>query len=428
MTDTPICPFCHKALSLNPQTNSYECLSCTFQNLENKEVIEQPPISLENFPEDLREHIQIEEFRKKFHAQKSSSPATKILFALNTLVFLFISIKGNDFFNPSNNLLLDYGASNGIKIFDDNEWWRLFSSMFLHGGLTHILFNMLALWTLGNFVEKLYGKFAFTTIYFCSGIFAGLLSLYNNAIYTVGVGASGAIFGLFGALIAFAIFKNMPKSITKAILKDVIITIALNLVIGLSLPQIDNSAHLGGAVAGFILGTIIGQDLTKLNHKKRLLTSCFSIALTTIFTFSTWQTIGTKNKKNIDPRYEKMIQEENAIDQAIKKFDDLEKLKENELLTLLLKFTNGKIDNQTFKNSIENDFYLVFKNEGDKLKQLLDNKLIKENFKKYISTYLELQSQYFQKIQQYGDHQDPKILHEAKLLKEKYLNLKIEDF
>jgi rhomboid protease GluP len=134
------------------------------------------------------------------------------------------------------------------------ELWRLITAMFLHAGVLHWLSNSWGLYQLGSLYEVLFGSKRFTLIYFTTGIFAGIVSsLYNHG---PAVGASGAIFGLMGALIFSVrrspLYRHQPW--TRSLVRQLLVWIVINIVIGFSLPFIDNFAHIGGLVSGLALG------------------------------------------------------------------------------------------------------------------------------------------------------------------------------
>ena len=132
--------------------------------------------------------------------------------------------------------------------------------MFLHGGMTHLLMNMVSLYLVGRGAEMYFDTKSYLSIYFFSGIIGGLVSLYMHPA-SVGVGASGAIFGVFGALAGFFLaHRDSIASHSRAFMKDFSVIIIINLVIGFSIPSIDVSAHIGGLVIGFIGGFILSKD------------------------------------------------------------------------------------------------------------------------------------------------------------------------
>ncbi|MEI7556936.1 rhomboid family intramembrane serine protease [Candidatus Chlorohelix sp.] len=151
------------------------------------------------------------------------------------------------------------------------EIWRLFTAMFLHASLLHIVFNGLALWSLGMHLEQQMGRARFLLIYFLGGLSGSLLSFGLGNPNSVSVGASGAIFALLGGLIGFYlnhrfIFGQMGRSQ----LNSLVFTAVINFVILLSIPQVDNLAHLGGLLAGLFLGYFLPSDYRQRSNSKAL--------------------------------------------------------------------------------------------------------------------------------------------------------------
>lgn len=174
---------------------------------------------------------------------------TYLLLIMNVILFIFLEINGG-----SENIenLIQYGASFNPAIID-GEWWRIVSSMFLHIGMLHLFMNMLALFYLGTTAERIYGSWRFLVIYFLAGIGGGLASFAFTV--NVSAGASGAIFGLFGALLFFGL--TYKKIFFQTMGKGLLILIGINVVFGFVVPQIDNGAHLGGLIAGFLASAIV---------------------------------------------------------------------------------------------------------------------------------------------------------------------------
>src|SRR5262245_53427419 len=153
--------------------------------------------------------------------------------------------------------LLAFGVKSNPQI-DNGEIWRLITPIFIHIGLLHLFFNSYALWTVGQQVEKLYGPARFVIFYVLTGV-AGVAGSYFYHPEAVSAGASGAIFGLFGVLLVFGIRyrKTLPPFFAKAVGTGVLPVIIINLIIGFSIPAIDNSAHISGLLAGALLATLI---------------------------------------------------------------------------------------------------------------------------------------------------------------------------
>lgn len=175
---------------------------------------------------------------------------TYILIALCLLMFV---ISG---FGMDTMTLVVYGANVGTLV-KKGEVFRLITYMFLHGGIFHIFFNMYSLYVVGPRVEDFFGKWKFLVIYMISGISGGLLSIAMNGD-VVSVGASGAIFGLFGALLYFG--YNYRGYIGAIIRSQILPIVVYNLFIGLFIPGIDMWGHVGGLLGGiftsYMLGTI----------------------------------------------------------------------------------------------------------------------------------------------------------------------------
>jgi len=187
-------------------------------------------------------------------------PITYGIIGINILIYLFSAFFSQDIVDMDMRTLVDMGALYGPLTVLKGEWWRLFTAMFLHGGMTHILMNMFSLYLIGRGMEMYFDTRSYLTIYIFSGLLGGLVSLYMHS-NSVGVGASGAIFGVFGALAGFFLaHRDKIEAHSKAFMKDFAIVLGINLVLGLSIPSIDVSAHIGGLIIGLIGGFVISKD------------------------------------------------------------------------------------------------------------------------------------------------------------------------
>jgi len=187
-------------------------------------------------------------------------PLTYSIIVINVILFVITSAMSGGITDMDMKVLVEMGALTGQYTIQYGEWWRLFTAMFLHGGMTHILMNMFSLYLIGRGVEIYFSKSAYVSIYLFSGLLGGLASLYMHP-YGVGIGASGAIFGVFGALAGFFLAhrKKIPAH-SQRFMKDFGIVLGINLVMGLSLPSIDVSAHIGGLAVGFVGGFVIARN------------------------------------------------------------------------------------------------------------------------------------------------------------------------
>jgi rhomboid protease GluP len=189
---------------------------------------------------------------------ESSIGLTQIFFGACLAVFLATAYASSSVMDFPGDVLL-WGANVGPYTLS-GQWWRLLTYMFLHGGLMHIAFNMWCLWDLGALCESLYGRWTFGAIYLITGIGAGLASVaWNPGVLSVG--ASGAIFGLAGALIAsFYLGEfSMPRAALSGTLRSLLFFAGFNLFFGGLFQGIDNACHIGGLITGLILGALIAR-------------------------------------------------------------------------------------------------------------------------------------------------------------------------
>jgi len=147
------------------------------------------------------------------------------------------------------------------------QWWRLVTGMFLHGGVIHLTMNMISLYLAGMFLELLINTKRLILVYLLSGVVAGLVSLWWHDKPVVAVGASGAIFGLYGVLLSLIVFRLFDASFNKFMLILLACTAGYSLIMGFLSKGIDNSAHLGGLAAGFIAGIFLAKMMKKKNMK-----------------------------------------------------------------------------------------------------------------------------------------------------------------
>ena len=194
---------------------------------------------------------------------------TLLLIALNTLVYLAMALQGHGFFAFDSGLLLRWGANSGA-LTSGGQWWRLLTSTFEHGGLLHIALNMWCLYNLGWLAEMLFGRPRFTLLYLMCGIGGSLGSICwrGNGL---SVGASGAIFGIAGALIPAMALQGNPQLRTalKSQLSSVALFVVYNLAFGAAVPGIDNAAHIGGLLTGLALGAAYPTGMDRRMHRRQ---------------------------------------------------------------------------------------------------------------------------------------------------------------
>ena len=213
-------------------------------------------------PEMTKKWDELSAFSRRLNALTTYTPVTRVLVALNVLVFVAeIATKGwNATLDPQ--FLLALGANFG-PLTVGGQWWRLLISTFLHFGPLHLALNMWVLWNAGSLVERIYGRSVLLTLYLYCGVLGSLASLAWDP-NRIGAGASGAIFGILGALLAFLSHRKgrLPASIVRAYLPSTLIFVLFNLISGFLHTNIDNAAHVAGVTSGFILGWLLVRPVT----------------------------------------------------------------------------------------------------------------------------------------------------------------------
>lgn len=191
--------------------------------------------------------------------QQNKIPVITILLVLaNIAVFIYVEMHGS---SQDAELMLNMGASYEPYIVEQHEYYRLFTHMFLHFGFDHLFNNMISLAVLGWSLENVLGRWRFAVIYILSGIIAGIASVvYNIQVGTesVSCGASGAIYGLMGALLIYLILRCRGHISSQV--PRYLVFIALSIYSGMQDATIDNAAHIGGFVAGFFLCLILAHN------------------------------------------------------------------------------------------------------------------------------------------------------------------------
>lgn len=179
--------------------------------------------------------------------------ATPLIILTNALLFLAMVVTGVDAISPEAKDLISWGA-NFRPMTVNGEFWRLLTSCFLHIGVIHLILNMYALISIGPLLESLVGSVRFLFFYILAGIAGSATSFYWHES-TVSAGASGAIFGMYGLMLALVIGKIAGEVNYKSMLASILIFIGYNLLFGMQ-GDVDNAAHLGGLASGFLFGLI----------------------------------------------------------------------------------------------------------------------------------------------------------------------------
>lgn len=177
-----------------------------------------------------------------------------IIIVLNVLVFLYTDL----FAYSQNDAIVNAGALSWYAVLEQGQWYRLLTCMFLHSNLEHIFNNMLILGYVGSCLEEKIGSIRYGILYLASGILAGCASMGYNMLQNdnvVSIGASGAIFGVIGAMLFVVLARRNEED--RYTVRQIAVMAALSLYGGLTSQGVDNAAHFGGFIAGFILAWIL---------------------------------------------------------------------------------------------------------------------------------------------------------------------------
>jgi membrane associated rhomboid family serine protease len=215
-------------------------------------------------------------------------PVTSVLVGINALVFVLMTLSGVSFTNPELQKLVQWGADWGPYTLTTQPW-RVLTSNYVHIGIIHIALNMWCLWNLGALAERIFDRWTYVLIYTACGIGGSILGVWWRPML-VAAGASGAIFGIAGALISALYLGRLPvhPSAIKSTLKSLLLFAGYNLFFGM-LPGISNAAHLGGLITGLGLGAALAPHLTappdERNSWRRLVFIMAGVLLLVFFYF-----------------------------------------------------------------------------------------------------------------------------------------------
>jgi membrane associated rhomboid family serine protease len=212
----------------------------------------------------VRAHEQAKANRRTIYSRAmiKAMPVTSAVVGANFLVYLAMTVSGASPTEPSTADLVRWGANTGAQTLISQPW-RMWTSTYVHIGIIHIALNMWCLWSLGVLAERVFDRWTYFVTYTFCGIAGSLASLgLHPSRY--GAGASGAIFGLAGALISALYLGHLPihPRALKSTLKSLVLFAIYNLFFGAVVPAIDNSAHMGGLVCGLVLGAVLARHLT----------------------------------------------------------------------------------------------------------------------------------------------------------------------
>jgi len=310
---------------------------------------------------------------QSFHEKLADLPAathwarsvTGVLILANCAVFVIAAalFKTGWLETESMDFYVNFGANQGAAT-TGGEWWRLVTSMFLHFGLIHLAFNMWALFNLGQLMEKLAGRPLYAVLYFASGLGSGLASIWWNGDKVWSAGASGAIFGIMGATLGYLLRQRgvIPPTIFKPMLKSALLFTGYNLIFGLSVPGIDNAAHLGGFATGFVVSWLTALPL-ELDERRALYGRRLALGIAA-------SVIIVATGVAVTPRFDYRVAEELRWQETVAPFKQDEGVLSRDYDEALATFLKTRENEQAFTAFLEERYQPLYRKLGAALREL----------------------------------------------------------
>jgi rhomboid protease GluP len=340
------CPKCGSVTRITPEEANVQC-----QNPLCRAVIR---LSSPRPTDDVAE------FHRTLATLTPHAWVTPVLIAANGIVFLLMVFSGVSPVQPTIPDLIRWGADFGPKT-TGGEWWRLFTCMFVHIGFIHILSNMWVLLAGGPLVERMVGNIGYLLLYLIAGLCSSLASLLWHPLL-VSAGASGAVFGVYGAIVALLMRQggSIPRRALQQVRNGSIVLIGINLFYGFTQPNIDFAAHLGGLVTGFVLGLVLRQPVTHASVAWRPLRNLVALGLGSVLVAGGVLAVTVRNPD---------LGEKQA---ALENFDTVEKKCLAAYNAAVNKVNERKITDTDFANVIEQDVLPDWRSARERLSKAHD--------------------------------------------------------
>ncbi len=232
----------------------------------------------------------MEDFLARLYAATPRTWVTTTVIAVNVAVWAASLALGADPLMPAPQRLLDLGGN--YLPATAGQPWRLLSATVLHAGALHLGFNMWALSSMGRIAERFYGNLPFLLLYLLCGLAGSLASLFFSAREAVSVGASGAIFGVAGAILAALLTKphKLPPELVRSMRASLLLFVGYSLFMGLTTSFVDNAAHIGGLATGFALATVMAERFDWDEYRRHgAVRASFATALALGAGYAVWQ-------------------------------------------------------------------------------------------------------------------------------------------
>jgi membrane associated rhomboid family serine protease len=212
------------------------------------------------FPSQANEAQAASQPQLQFAGRSRSRIVTSVILAIILVIYVITAIQSRSLVIDINVLYAWGGQVNGV--ISQGEYWRLFAAIFLHADLAHVMLNALSLFFIGSAIEIFYGKWRYILIYLAAGLAGSVLTYFTLPPDQISIGASGAVFGLFGALGSFYLVNRRALGPAfRGLIQQWVFWLGLNLVFGLASASINSMAHLGGLGMGLVLGFLLAGRL-----------------------------------------------------------------------------------------------------------------------------------------------------------------------
>ena len=311
---------------------------------------------------------QAEEINKVLNLSAGNLYVTYGIIGINVMVFALMAFSGVDIMSPTVIDIIKWGG-NHKDYTHAGEWWRIFTSMFEHIGILHLLLNMYALYSLAAYLEPMLGKIRYVSAYLTTGIAAGLISLWwHKDLDIVSAGASGAIFGMYGVMLALLLTNLIPKHVRNGLLQSILIFVGYNIFYGLKPNSgIDNSAHIGGFVSGLAVGFLFYFSLRKKESGNSGLS--LSAGFLAVAAIAIYLVVGS-GEKNDDAKFNR----------SLNKFSEME-------LKALSPYRDTTLTNTQLFEALRNESLPAWKKAEEALTTVSEEKLstkVKEKYKDFL--------------------------------------------
>lgn len=259
-----------------------------------------------------------EEIDQAMNLSGSNLYVTYGIMAINVLMFVLMAINGAGIIETNGLIHIKWG-SNYSPLTLSGDWWRLVTNVFIHFGIIHLVMNMYCLYIVGVYLEPMLGKTKYITAYLCTGVLASLVSLWWHKEGVNSAGASGAIFGLYGLFLALLTTKLIPERVRKMQLQSIGIFVAYNLIYGLK-GGVDNSAHIGGLISGFVVGYLYAIHIKKEKQEQK---ASWVLPMILIVTIGATAAYLSNHKESAENRNKALTEVKAADYKGNEKFNDL---------------------------------------------------------------------------------------------------------